>query len=216
LFHTKRMSDAIQEAPSQAAESYDTRKTTPRMSSEQPKNVMFTENKAGVSSTEALEAALEAIKKRLQEGTEDEGYREFLIRRGLLEEETDWKERYSRHQQRLFNSMAETNDPWIQSWKDRKVKATLQADDLPSTPETDSISFGKLASYMEFNKFDPRASSASVREPIRIRAPVKAVISEKIFTSPPNEAHINWIHLPANNMSWVEVNNLGISMELLC
>ncbi|KAH7397978.1 hypothetical protein BKA64DRAFT_673281 [Cadophora sp. MPI-SDFR-AT-0126] len=74
----------------------------------------------------------------------------------------------------------------------------------PSQTSTETVAFGKLASLMNFEKLDARSFAASTRGPFRVQPPVHALLNgsmKEVLAAP---GSIQWIHLPANNMSWVE------------
>jgi len=165
-------------------------------------------------SLEALKSGFDAIERGCNE-EDDLEYMDFLhekkIQMGLA---PDYRGKYDVYLDELFKSMTETNEPWIQSWVDRKTKA-LEGDaryrsgiggyEQPKYAQNDPIAFGKLASVMDF-VFHEDSESKAPQRPIRLKLPVKELLKpESILSRSPEKPGIRWYHLPANNMSWVEV-----------
>ena len=166
-------------------------------------------------SLEALKSGIEAIECNLQQTEDNVEYMDFLherkVQMGLA---PDYRGKYDVYLDQLFKSMTETKEPWIQSWVDRKTKA-LEGDaryrsgigsyEQPKYAQNDSIAFGKIASVMDFI-FHEKSEPKTCQRPIRMKLPVKELLKpESILARSPEKPGIRWYHLPANNMSWVEV-----------
>jgi hypothetical protein len=67
------------------------------------------------------------------------------------------------------------------------------------------VSFGKLASTMDLTKDDAISCGKISRAHSRTWSSVEAVL-DRFMAKLPDQDHVRWIHLPANNMFWVEVN----------
>jgi len=119
------------------------------------------------------------------------------------------------------------DDPWICSWVDdravyreavhhdseqlpfwnfakfparRGIESPNQAEERDSD-EGDFFSFGKRATVMEFST--DRNPAVETRYSIRTQPTVKEVVTDLSHITQPSG--LRWIHLPANNMFWVEV-----------
>jgi hypothetical protein len=171
----------------------------------------------------ALEKAIRILKSTespLEGTTEDKGYRRYLISIGVLRENIP--DRYKRYLNRLLKCIVEENppyDPWIKAWvedraviSDRTINWDLEwnlgkvsnLQKPEQAAENDFISFGKRASVMEFTYLsDTDTSRIKAQLPSRSWPTVAQLTRDPKFTEPPSG--IRWIHLPANNMFWVEV-----------
>jgi hypothetical protein len=78
--------------------------------------------------------------------------------------------------------------------------------------ERDSVSFGKRASIMDFVKAGAIYSEETGQTPSRSRPLVKEVLGG-IMTKLPDQDRVRWIHLPANNMFWVEVSTAARPLQ---
>jgi hypothetical protein len=171
----------------------------------------------------ALEKAIKILKLKdrpLEETKKDKEYQQYLLSIGVLREKVP--ERYTQYLNRLLKCIVEENppyDPWIQAWvEDRAVISGLSINWNPEwnlgkvsslqkpgqAAQNDFISFGKRASVMDFTYLDDGDNSKiKAQLPSRSWPTVLQVMRDPEYTKPPDG--IRWIHLPANNMSWVEV-----------
>jgi hypothetical protein len=136
--------------------------------------------------------------------TDDDGYRRYLFERGLLQEYLPPK--YSQYLGNLQRSFQISRDPWIQHWLHRKFAPFEPA--LPVLNErlpmksrkflddrNDTLAFGKRTLVLDFEEGKPNCFQPTVAD----------VLTGNIV--PKQVGAIRWIHLPGNNMSWVEVNS---------
>jgi hypothetical protein len=165
--------------------------------------------------------------------TDENGmYRQFVAKfeKELEKKIEAWKalpEQYRTYLNYLLQYVAKENrkenspsDPWILAWID--ARAVPRAVGPSSNPtwnpcwdfatdarrpeqaENDLFSFGKRAFVMEF-KFQPDKKKREMKPQSfeESRPTVDRVRRDRAFIGPPEG--LRWIHLPANNMFWVEV-----------
>lgn len=136
--------------------------------------------------------------------TDDDGYRRYLFERGLLQEYLPPK--YSQYLGNLQRSLQRSRDPWVQHWLYQKLvpfepASPVLIDGVPMKrrkyldDRNDTVAFGKRTSVMDFAEGEPTCIQPTVAD----------VLTGNII--PKQVGTIRWIHLPGNNMSWVEVNS---------
>ncbi|CAG8971846.1 hypothetical protein HYALB_00001957 [Hymenoscyphus albidus] len=161
-----------------------------------------------------------SIENDLTAGQEDVGYRQHLFERGLLLDAIP--PQYLQHLESIRKSILMSDppsDPWIKECSDRRLTnsnyskrylmerwggVTSGKVDKLMRDRADLVSFGKRASIIEFsNRRGVIFQGIPPIPPSRIRPKVSEVIqSDSLYIK--QRAGLRWIHLPANNMSWVE------------
>lgn len=174
---------------------------------------------------EVIFDSVRIIEQGLTDSPEDERYRQHLFKTGLLLDPIP--SQYLNHLKKIRESISMSDppsDPWIQNWSNRRLTTSnynkryliqrwigIISGKLDRVIEDtdDIISFGKRACIMEFSdRNGVLFRGTPPAPPTRIRPRVSAVISlDSLYTK--RRLGIRWIHLPANNMSWVEVGNLS-------
>jgi hypothetical protein len=183
---------------------------------------------------------LESTEETLAPSTDD-GYKQYLANlRRTLKSWDSVPERYRIYLNHLIRYIAIENPPydsWIRAWVEERAESrkvdllsnlnwnplwdfgkfspgpSVQEIGAAIQPEHDLFSFGKRASVMEFT-----FENATETSPMRIQFPkhtrptVFQVTRDLAFIKPP--AGIRWIHLPANNMFWIEVRYLFLASPL--
>ena len=159
--------------------------------------------------------SIRSIAKKLKDTEEDRVHRLVLAGLGLNLEEPPAQ--YIEYFKNLLIHMVASDpyDPWIHKWvnarrDDLRWNFLWNHADSPTElglddDHKDAVSFGKRASVMDF-AYDVHKTSSRItlRSPIRVQPTVAEVIDVgSIFSKPPSD-NIRWIHLPANNMSWLE------------
>jgi hypothetical protein len=195
---------------------------------------------------EALKKAfqiLETTEERLGQTEEDGGYQQYLANLGrTLKSWDSVPERYRTYLNHLIRYIAIENPPydsWIRTWVEDRAES-LEVEMLnnlswnpwwdfgkfsaesgvkdkrgPAQAEDDFFSFGKRASVMEFTFEDfTETTRMRIQFPKHTRPTVTQVTRDPTFIKPPSG--IRWIHLPANNMFWVEVRYLALHVSHFC
>lgn len=168
-----------------------------------------------VKAPNEIAESIRSIAKRLKDTEEDRVHRLVLAGLGLNLEEPPAQ--YIEYFKNLLIHMVASDpyDPWIHKWvnarrDDLRWNFLWNHADSPTElglddDHKDAVSFGKRASVMDF-AYDVHKTSSRItlRSPIRVQPTVAEVIDVgSIFSKPPSD-NIRWIHLPANNMSWLE------------
>lgn len=128
------------------------------------------------------------IVKRLLEETSDEDFKDYLSRLSEGPRLRDY--RYSSYQKQRDDYL-KTNKIKFNNTSSRTVQE-----------EDDIVSFGKETSVLFFPYED---DSEGVGRPRRLKLKVKDALSGYVPSTLTTNPWIRWVHLPANNMSWVEV-----------
>ncbi|KAG4431028.1 hypothetical protein IFR05_013486 [Cadophora sp. M221] len=169
-----------------------------------------------------LETAVRTVASGLSDTPEDVGYRKFLggleqplhsllsdedSRRSLptfpAQNPVHWRAKYAEYLRQLQGMMFGERDAWIEDWQHRRVAEFIESSARPSQSSTETVSFGKLASLMNFKRVDSANLDSVIREPFRVQPPVHALLNGSM-ANVLGPGSVHWIHLPANNMSWVE------------
>lgn len=130
--------------------------------------------------------------RRLFEETEAvKGYKDFLSR--ILHGPNLRDYRYRLYQNKRDKYMIDDGSRWIKI--NNTSSSIVQGED-------DTVCFGKETFILTFPY---NAESGSVGRPRSLKVKVKDALSGYDPSEEPENRRIRWIHLPANNMSWVEV-----------
>jgi hypothetical protein len=182
---------------------------------------------------EALKNAFQVIEttEEILASSTDDGYKQYLANlRKRLKSWDSVPERYRMYLNHLIRCIAIENPPydsWIRAWVEERAESRevdllsdlswnpwwdfgkfstgpILQENGGAQPEHDLFSFGKRASVMEFAFEDATETSPMrLQFPKHTRPTVFQVTRDPTFIKPPTG--IRWIHLPANNMFWVEV-----------
>jgi hypothetical protein len=193
---------------------------------------------------EALKKAfqiLETTEENLAQTKADDGYQQYLANlRGTLKSWDSVPVRYRTYLNHLIRYIAIENPPydsWIRAWVEDRAESLdvemlnnlswnpwwdfgkfstepgVQDKVGPGQREDDFFSFGKRASVMEFTfEGATETSPMRIQFPRHTRPTVTQVTRDPAFIKP--SSGIRWIHLPANNMFWVEVRYLALYISL--
>lgn len=170
---------------------------------------------------EVIFDAVRSVGQGLTDSPEDKSYRQHLLRTGLLLDVIP--PQYLDHLEKIRDDIILSDppsDPWIQNWSKRRLTnsnyskkylierwACVKSGNVEKVlvDREDLVSFGKRASIMEFSdRSGLLFRGIPPAPPSRIRPRVSEVIClDSLYTK--RRSGLRWIHLPANNMSWVEV-----------
>jgi hypothetical protein len=182
---------------------------------------------------EALKTAFQVIEttEEILTPSTDDGYKQYLANlRKRLKSWDSVPERYRTYLNHLIRCIAIENPPydsWIRAWVEERAESRevdllnnlnwnpwwdfgkfstglIVQENGGAQPEHDLFSFRKRASVMEFT-FENATETSPTRIlfPKHTRPTVSQVTRDRRLVEPPTG--IRWIHLPANNMFWVEV-----------
>ncbi|PVH73425.1 hypothetical protein DL98DRAFT_51819 [Cadophora sp. DSE1049] len=150
----------------------------------------------GPDFSDNLLATIHAIILSLNDTQEDIAYKKYL---------TDLIESYRAVHYQKFRERSPLQT-FLQGHRPRSrwIDIVVNLSASPSQAGMDTVSFGKLASLMDFEKVNLRTFNGVTREPFRVQPPVNALLNGSMKEVLGGPGSIQWIHLPANNMSWVE------------
>jgi hypothetical protein len=181
------------------------------------------------TSPDILSSKIAEIMKNLTQPEEIEFYRGYL--REYLSSDGDENRLELRHRYKLFQEwligrMGEVAGSYnkeridaleaemqnMSTLKDRN-KAHVSGEDV-----ADEIAFGICACVIDFASSLESTDKTRMTKPVRTNPTIKDLLSGKGFAKPDNHekmgsgdrtnAAFRWIHLPYNNMSWVEASDL--------
>jgi hypothetical protein len=129
------------------------------------------------------------------EAEDVEGYKDYLSRLLHGPNLRDYRYRlYQNKRDKYMMDMMADGSAWIKI--NSTSSSTVQGED-------DAVSFGKKTFVSTFPYNDDELGH--VGRPISLEVKVRDALSGYDPSENPKDPRIRWIHLPANNMSWVEV-----------